>query len=324
MDDITIATTPTTRKYYYIIAILLILILGGNIFLFHKQFKTNSALRKTKRYYQQQLIELQNALAKQQTLITAHETELNNLTKVIGHDKISTAVTRANNLIILADIALRLQRNIPLAIKLLKKADQTIAALPQEEAKKMSLSIRKHINELSVKENIDINNLYFRLAILNEKIIKLPFIGELSAPENTAVRNGLKPPRTKATTNENNSTANDTSLPIPSTWRQKIVAGMQYLKSLLVVYHREDNAPPLVLDKTQQQNLQFTINLMLAQAQWAVMQGNQKIYQQSLERVSTLIKTYWLTSNESKEILKQLAELRKIDLTTETLIMING
>lgn len=305
MDEITPAT-PTTRKHHYMVIILLILILGSNVFLFHKQFKINSALRNTKRHYQQQLTDLQNTLTKQQALIATHETELNNLTKTIGSDKLNAATTQANNLVILADIALRLQRNVPLAIKLLKKAERNLSTLPQEEAKKISLSLRKHINELSVKENIDLNQLYFRLSTLNDKIAKLPLIGELSAPE-------------KAITSKNTKPKDTSPLP-PLTWQQKIIAGIQHIKSLFVVYHREENAPPLMLDKTQQQNLQFIIKLTFAQAQWAAIQGNQKIYQQSLDQVSNLIKTYWLPSNESKDILKQLAELRKIDLTTETII----
>lgn len=113
--------------------------------------------------------------------------------------------------------------------------------------------------------------------------------------------------------------SNETVSPSPQTtsekkWLSAIQASLHSFQQLIVVRHLDKPIQPL-LPQVQQQYLQHNLQLLLQQAQWALLHQQQAIYQTSLQQVKETIQQHFVeNSPTSQAIIQKLNELEKINL----------
>ena len=113
-------------------------------------------------------------------------------------------------------------------------------------------------------------------------------------------------------------TQTEATVPTPTmTWQNALRKTVEMLKSLVVIRHRDTEITPLV-SQTQEEFLRQNLQLILQQAQWAVLQHNQAVYHYSLTQASEWIQHYFADNDQATLALQaNINELQKINLTPD-------
>ena len=86
------------------------------------------------------------------------------------------------------------------------------------------------------------------------------------------------------------------------------------LKSAVRIQHQEQPILPL-LSVSYRNALMVNLHSLIAQAQWAVLQHQSAVYQDSLSQIESLLKQYFLaTDTQTQSVLSAVQGLMKVDL----------
>ncbi|MCE9682469.1 uroporphyrinogen-III C-methyltransferase [Halomonas alkalisoli] len=188
----------------------------------------------------------------------------------------------------LANQRLQLERDVEGASALLRTADDRL----NEADNPALLSVRRAIaSELSVLESVphvDRTGLYMALNAQQERLAQLPLSREL---EEIPARSGMQ------------------EAPAGG-WQDQLSRFGQELKDLVVIRHHDEALEALVTPE-QESYLRQSARLILEQAQLALLQEEQELYEASLDKALTLIRAYYDTERgEVQAVLDRLEALK--------------
>ncbi len=187
-------------------------------------------------------------------------------------------------------------RNKDIAIKLLTTAKQQLDDIYTKPISQARQALSNNIAALREVPSFDTEDVLQQIIAIDKQVKSLPLANPYKDVAN-------KQKSAKTTTHK-----------VPSSWEQGLDQTWQSLRKLVIIRHRNQPITP-ILAPNQQAYLLQNIHLLLQQAQWAVLQKQQKIYQSSLQQVTTAIKTYFNTDEQATQsILENVDKLMLIDV----------
>jgi uroporphyrin-3 C-methyltransferase len=286
MTEQSTSKTPKPKAKITIISIIIIILLLCIIALGWQYYQLKSVLQ-----------EIQTTLNQHSDSITKNATDLNNFMQSIGHDTESWVLLETEYLVKLADVNLSVNRNVPMAIKLLQTADKRLAQLSDSALIPTRRALTNDIAKLQVTPKLDIWGIILRIDALNDQIVKTPVIGKTSAKQEKPL---AKPSATK---------------PDKSFWCSIWDTTITKLEGIFVIRHHEEAEQPL-LSPEQQIYIRQYLQLMLEQAEWAVLHQQPQIYVSRLQKAEHLVNIYFAHNLEAaKNISETLEKLQKINIS---------
>jgi uroporphyrin-3 C-methyltransferase len=247
---------------------------------------------------QQSLSGIQQSLEKSQAVATQQEEVIAEWRAAQKGDVDKWHVAEAQYLVKLANDTMQYSHNAPMALALLKRANQILEKLSDPNLLDIRKSLASDETNLQATQEINVTDLYLRLTALNEQLDKLSLsISPLKA-------------------NEQSTTTIATSSPSPelSWWRAGLERSWQALSKVVIVRYNGSNALPLVLPE-EKIFLYQNMHAQMESAMWAVLHRNASVYQASLTRLISWIEKYFSPdATETKVLLQNLHDLQKINL----------
>lgn len=240
---------------------------------------------------------------KQDQQLSAAVTELQNQTQqqkiaLINLQQLSTgnvAIWRfaeAKYLVQLANYHLTFTRDVPAALALLQTAEQRIATINDPTLLHIRQLIANSIVELQAVPKLDLAGLLTRITALQVQTIRLPAIG-------------LPPPEI---TPEEQKPENLARSPL----RKAINDSWVTLQKIVVIRRQDEQIQPL-LSPEQQTYLQQNLQLILQQAQWAALRGQEDVYQSSLNQAQKWVEHYFAGNLPATQaFIRSIGDLKKI------------
>lgn len=194
------------------------------------------------------------------------------------------------HLVRMADLTLNTSGDVKLAISFLSAA--------REHVQSMGLSVVDHalnkdIEQLKSVQAYNLSDLVVKIESLNKKLSFLPLL-----VENFSGQKDIAPQEEKR---------------IDKIWKKVLNSGMESLKGVVSI--RRQNTEPLLVPE-QERILRLNMQSKLLQAEFAVMQRQNELYQTCLKGVLVLVKRYFVANSDAaKEILSMLKELQLINLS---------
>lgn len=306
------------HKLLYIISSLALLlalvfsILGGygwwSLYQTQKNFVQSSqiaALKIELERAQNSNMELTEQLATSEAQLTASLRDLEtkqqslqqsqlSLFQVAGKRPRDWVLAEVEYLIRIADHQMQYAGNFTIAAAALQSADRLLADLADPGLTEVRAQLAKDIEQLKTVQPADKTGIILMLSELVRRVESLPFraIDERAQQFNQPV-----------------------ALPTPEELKQNWSGAWQSLwtelKSLLVVQQQALDIAPL-LNQDQKILMRENIQLNIEQAKLAVLQENEKLFQESLANVQQRIKFYYdLASGEVNNVLMQVESLRE-------------
>ncbi|WP_369600140.1 uroporphyrinogen-III C-methyltransferase [Hahella sp. SMD15-11] len=204
-------------------------------------------------------------------------------------------LAEAEYLLRLANQRLALERDVKGAAKLLEAADAVVAEADDPALYPVREALAQELAALKATGLPDRTGLFLRLNALAAQVDKLNqrvFV----APVETATSVG------------------DASATAETSWDGRLARLKQQVEKYLVIRRLDAPVEPL-LSPDQIAYLKANLRLMLEQAQLAVLQQNQEVYQASLDKASEWLQR-WLVGQDAstRALLNELEALRKVEI----------
>jgi len=277
---------PKKKSWLLVISIIMIaLAVGGYFGLRFMTDKINASEEKTAKF-SVEVKQLQEKLDQMQNVVQGLQSEIqkSNLARSRNWNPIVI-----EHLIRIADLTLNTTGETKLAISFLSAAKQ-YASSPELSA--INHALNKDIASLQVVPAVDSSELILKIEALNQKVDALPIMAQ-------------QLDNLQKTKSEEDSSAKNL-------WKKFFASAVKSLKDIVVI--RRQIVEPLLLPE-QETILRLSIQNKLSQAEYAVMQRQNKLYQSCLEQVVSLITRHFIASSAvTTDVLSGLKELRQIDL----------
>lgn len=197
----------------------------------------------------------------------------------------------------LAQINSHWSDNLHTSIVLLQEADDLLKQQTEPKLFDVRQAIAKEINQIKSLPIVDIAGLLSQLDAAQITV------GSLSALTNPS-EDGHNP--------QNKNSQNPSS-----PWRARLQDSIGLLQKLVVIRRNNENVQPL-LSPLFESILRESIRLNLQEAQWAILNNNQTIYQLALKQAITNLKRLFNEkAPNTAGLIKQLTELQQVKLTSE-------
>ncbi|ASQ45049.1 uroporphyrinogen-III C-methyltransferase [Legionella clemsonensis] len=183
------------------------------------------------------------------------------------------------------------------SIALLKQADALLSSLSEQPVFTVRQAIAQEITQLQATPRVDIAGLLSQLDAAERNLSNLP----------------LKQPLGK--------TQNKAEAKKKTSWREHLQQSLNSLGDLIVIRRHDEAIEPL-LSPLQQSLLEEVIRLNLAEAQWALLHNNPKVYQIALTKsINTIKRAFDEKAPATQTIIHQLETLQqqKLDVAKPTL-----
>jgi uroporphyrin-3 C-methyltransferase len=238
---------------------------------------------------------MEDMLLESQKKFTALNTNLQSALTERLYQKQDWLLLKARHYLELAQINAHWSDDPKIAIALLQQADSILQELSLQPIFPVRQVIAKEIAQLQALPPIDIPGILSQLDALQTIVSKQPVIDE----------NAMQ---TEADTTQQKSGA-----PV-SAWQTQWQQSKSFLEKLIVVRHYEGDIEP-ALSPIHKALLRENIRMNLQAAQWAVLQNNTKLYQQSLRRaVQNIERAFENNTPATQSLLKQLQTLQQTAL----------
>jgi len=198
-------------------------------------------------------------------------------------------LSEVNYLVFMANERLQAAKDIPTAVAQLKVAEERLLSLADPSLQPVKMVLSQDIAKLMNTPQVDRQALWSQVEALSPLIAKLKFkvLGE--RPDDDAVP------------------ADTTSL----TWREGLAKSWQELKSLVKITRIEENPIPAAFTQQEQAQILRTLQLLNQQAQWGVLQGDSKVYLDSLKTLQSYIKSYSVENPNQAQLLSHIQQLEQ-------------
>lgn len=244
----------------------------------------------------QQVHYLNLALQQQMQDTNNNRTSIARLSQKFSQNKEAWMLPEIKTLIWRANMILTLEHNPTIAIDLLKMADTYLAQLHDATLLNLRKILANNIATLQALPKLDITKIYLRIQTLSDQMQQLPLIDKDAA-------NKKSPTEKKP--------ALITTQPV---WKRFFTGTWNTLSTFLVIRHHQEPIQPLLT--AQQRQISVTkLQILCAQAQWAILQHHNEIYHNVLQQIQQIIKNRFLQNSSYTEmILNELSALQKIDV----------
>lgn len=240
------------------------------------------------------------SLAQIQTQLSQNQKNLIQIQRVIqknfSFNSNLIPLNEAKKLIQLANYNLVYLRDQNSALFTLNLANKQLSELSNSSFSLETLQnlLSQTIAKLNALPHLDLSNRLAQLNSLQAQIAELPLLSATLA--------------TKEIANFQPQTSSEKK------WINAIQTSLHNFQQLIVIRHLDKPIKPL-LPQIQQQYLQQNLQLLLQQAQWALLHNQQTIYQSSLQQAKEAIQLYFVEkSSATQTIIEQISKLQKIDL----------
>ena len=200
----------------------------------------------------------------------------------------------------LAQINAHWSDNSDTTIALLQQANLLLAPLEDQHSFNVRQAITKEIIQLQSIATLDIAGLLSQLDAIDDLLIKLP----------------LKPVVVPVSPNTTTTTHTKTS-----TWGEYLQSSMDVLQRLIVIRRHDETIQPMA-SPAYESMLRESLHLNLQQAQWAILQHNETLYQRSLTQARQQINQAFEPNTAATNLVShQLQSLQQIHLTQQKPIL---
>lgn len=204
-----------------------------------------------------------------------------------GRKKQDWMLAEVAHLIKLAQLKLTLQKDKLTAIQLLKTADQQIIKIADNQLLPLREAIANDLSELSLIIDTDITGIYLQLNAIS---LLIPHL-EITALEFQPIEKAIASAEQQA---------NDFK------WQDIY---QNFLKDFVTIKNHSEPVKPL-MTADQRGNLNNNIQLAIQQAQIALLQGDEALYQLNIENVIQWSNDYFKHEQKLAEITEQLNQLK--------------
>lgn len=314
----TLPKTPShPAKHNYRVYIILILLMTlsalGGLFFFIMHLQ--SSPRQTQQSIEAILIELNQLKTKQvenkahvdgaiATLNTKQHQIEDALNLQTQHFQASRAehdyqtedwhLQKARYLLELAEINLHWSKDPQATVSLLHQADAILATIQDHNLFPIREAIAKEITSVNASPKKDLTGALARLTALENNITDLPLKSALLS---------LK-----------DATAHQTPQNTTSSWQKHFSDTLMFLEKLVVVQRHDEDILPIP-SKFYESMLREAIRLNLEEAQWALLQNNEAIYQFSLtQALKNLLRCFKPSDAKTNAFRKEIQSLQAIPL----------
>ncbi len=262
---------------------------------FHQTLSDTAQLEQT-------LSSLQTQANNQNDQIQTLQAAFNRLQAANSGYETDIALQQVDRYLSQANLSLTFNHDILGAIVLLQTADQRLNTIPDAQVIPLRQAINSAIVKLQAIPNIDYVGTLTKLTALRDQAATIPLFSI----------------NTKTQIFQAATVTSAASPRLQGTWEKAWVTTLQTLKTLVVIRNRHEEITPLVTQK-QEQFLRQNLQLILQQAQWAVLQHEQAIYQYSLTQASEWIQHYFADNDQATIALQaNISQLQKINLAPST------
>lgn len=217
------------------------------------------------------------------------------IAEMTGSSRIDWMLKEVEHFIMVAERRLSLLGDVDGALALMLEADQLVRDMAEPSARPLRTAVQKDLVALKASSDtsVDTEGLFAQIAILNSKVAEL---------KSAAITYEVRMP--VAATHET----------VPEDgFGYAMYEVRQFLKSLVRVQRvTEAEVKPLLL-QDQQAYVEQNIQLLLEQAQLAMLRGDQAVYTASLKEAASRITSYLRTNTEaSKSFVASLEQLSAV------------
>lgn len=273
------------KNYVFLILFVLLLALGTAADVFFWKHLTQETTHENRKW-QNQWQTLNNQIQQQQNTIMSLQDQLNQLIRTQHMNRTEDILSEIRYLIDLANLYLQTDHNIPNAIKTLSLAQQHVHDLQNPQMNVLEQALASDINQLNSVSNADPANILLQLQQLGDSIDKLSFLP-----------NRFTPPATQPA-------------PPAKHWWQKFLYSLRNL--FVIQYH--PSVTENILPPEQREYIHQNINFSLRQAEWAVLQEQPELYQNSLKQIKALLSNYYMQSETRDQVLSRIDNLAQINI----------
>lgn len=267
----------------------------GSIFGLHTKETSQEKLLATIDQLDSRLNNLESTVTQQQSLIQKNQLELQQLTQGKEGNAIGWIIAEIDYLVQQANLVLQTNHDKTVALSLLQAAYQKIMNNSDIRLYPINQALNHDINALQTAPAVDRAELLSRLTNINQQIQQLPL-----------VPNYLNQKATSEPITKNNTTQ-------VSPWQIALAKSLEMMRQIVII-QKHQAVTPLLSDE-QALFLRQNIMLMLGQAQWAVLQNNQVIYNKSLQQTIEWLQRFFIVNPSTNQtLLAQLKELQKINI----------
>ena len=257
----------------------------------------NSALRNQVNKLEDELARLDDEREAQNLLLERTQTRLSDAIKQVEAGRSTSEadwrLAEAQYLLRLANQRVLMEQRPEGALTLLRSADKVLADLDDVSLYGLRQALAQDIAKLEAVPKLDVEGTYLRLAALIEQSRELP---TLSLEQQRQLPDMLK---------EITPDAVDETL--QQDIQSAFARAMSSLESLVVIQQHDRAVEPL-LSPEQGHYLRQNLQLLLEQAQLALLRQQQVIYETSLNRSIELIGRYFDAANSATQALSQALE----------------
>ena len=189
------------------------------------------------------------------------------------------------------------------ALALLKSADKILQEADDVAIYPVRKALASDLAALEAIPTFDLEGSYLKLAALNEQVSKLRLIPLTDKNKLPSLIQEITP----------ESVSESWTQGIQESWAKAV----DKLEKLIVIQHRDEAIEPL-LSPEQTYYLQQNLHLMLEQAQLALLQKNQTVFDLSLEKATVWTSTYFEEGDAATQaLLRGLNELKALRIAPE-------
>ena len=273
----------------------------------------NSALRNQVNKLEDELARLDDEREAQNLLLERTQTRLSDAIKQVEAGRSTSEadwrLAEAQYLLRLANQRVLMGQRPEGALTLLRSADKVLADLDDVSLYSLRQALAQDIAKLEAVPKLDVEGTYLRLAALIEQSRELPTLSLEQQRQLPDMLTEITPDAVDETLQQDIQSA--------------LGRAMSSLESLVVIQQHDRAVEPL-LSPEQGHYLRQNLQLLLEQAQLALLRQQQVIYETSLSRSIELIGRYFDAANSATQALSQaLEQLNRLQVAPQ-MPSING
>ena len=235
------------------------------------------------------------------------------MTEITTEDKASWLAAEAEHLMRLANQRLLMGGDISVAKTLLEQASGLIMQIDNYALFDTREALKQDLAKLEAAKKIDIESVWLTLNSLNNVVQNLPISVSTSVDKGS---HNLKEdqPFEKSTADTKLASEIET-LSIHDKVLSAFAEGWKSFKGQFHIRSNRTSYTPELITLEEEQTLRQNLSLILSQAQSSLLQGQTKIFRDSINKAITWINRWFLTSDaETKASLTKLEELYNIQI----------
>jgi len=287
-------------KLITLLSVLIFIIVAGVLISIERNQDTSIKQMRTQlsALHQKEQI-AQNQINHVASHVVNNEKTLQHLQAQAGRQDIDWILDEVNYLVRLASFDLQFNQNTQDAMLLLHTADQSLAKLKDPRLLPVRQSLADDMANLKAVPKVDVEGILLQLNAMSSEVNNLPII---ATPESVQ-------PNDKKTHHHHHKDTPSWKIHLEESWRQ--------IRDLVVVQYHDQSVSQMITP-TNRAYLDMHLQLLLSQAQWAVIHDKEKVYKQSLLEAKVWVRNYYVESSpKTKAMINSLQTLSDIDISPE-------